>query len=280
MTHNLRLIDTHCHLNFQTYKKDTDQVIRRAFDEKIEMIIPSTDLKSSQQAVKIAEKYDKGVYAAIGLHPVHLQNQEFEEEGKKIKMKGERFDYDVYKKLLESKKVVAIGEVGLDYYHLPKERIKENKQLQQFTLLQQLELAYDLDKSVIVHCREAHEDLFSLLQKFYQNKKRRLNGCGVLHCFSGDWKLAWKYFELNFLISFTGLITFNDQWNDLIRQCPLDKLIIETDSPFMAPIPHRGERNEPTYVKYVADRIAQIKDVSFESVIKATTKNAKKLFQI
>ncbi len=280
MANGTQLIDTHAHLNFQAYKKDADQVIRRAFDAKTEIIIPSTDLKSSQQAVKIVEKYDQGVYATIGLHPIHLQNQEFEEEDKKIKMKGERFEYSDYEKMAKLKKIVAIGEIGLDYHYLSIERIKENKQLQQFTFLQQLELAYNLDKPVIIHCREAHEDLLPLLQKFYQNKKKRLSGRGVLHCFSGDWELVWKYFELDFLISFTGLITFNDQWNDLIRQCPLDKIIIETDSPFMSPIPHRGERNEPAHVKYIADRIAQIKDVSFENVAKATTKNAKKLFQI
>src|SRR3989338_4081316 len=115
----MNLIDTHAHLNFQAYKNDADEVISRALDEKIEIIIPSTEQKTSKRALEIAKKYDRGVYAAVGLHPVHLQNQEFEEEGKRIKMKGERFDYDFYRKLAGSQKAVAIGEAGLDYHYLP-----------------------------------------------------------------------------------------------------------------------------------------------------------------
>ncbi|MFA5318552.1 MAG: TatD family hydrolase [Patescibacteria group bacterium] len=298
------LIDTHAHLNFQAYKKDADEVIRRSLDAQTEIIIPSTEQKTSKQAVELANKYETGVYAAIGLHPVHLQNQEFTEEGRKVKMKAEKFDYDFYSRLAENKKVVAIGEVGLDYYYLPEEdRVRENKQLQQFTLLQQLELAYGLGKPALVHCRpsssrmtrdyneisDAHEDLVVLLQRFYKNKKKRPEGRGVIHDFFGDLDLAWQYFELGFLISFTGNITFPPKKNnleaykdrdELIRKVPLDKFMIETDSPFMAPMPNRGQRNEPVNVKYAADRIAQIKKIDFKKVAQATTANAKRLFKI
>lgn len=275
------LIDTHCHLNFQAYRDDVDAVIRRALAEKISVIIPATELKSAKRAVDIAENYESGVYAAIGLHPVHLQESEFEEEGQMIKMKGERFDYDAYQRLASSAKVVAIGEIGIDYHHLPETGVRENKQLQQFTLLQQLELANDIGKPAIVHCRDAHDDVLKLMKDFYSRKQSR-NGAwrGVMHCFSGDWNLAWQYFDLGFLISFTGLITFNNSWDELLRKVPLDRIMIETDSPFMAPPPNRGKRNEPSYVIEVAKKIAELKNVSLVAVAKATTENAKKLFNL
>jgi len=287
----MKYIDTHAHLNFQAYREDADKVIRRAFDNDVQIIIPSTDTTTSKKAVELAGKYETGVYAAVGLHPVHLQNQEFTEEGKKVKMKSERFDYDFYSRLAESKKVVAIGEIGLDYHYLPnnEDKIKQNKQLQQLTLLQQLELAYNLNKPAIVHCREAHNDLILLLHNFYENKKKRASGRGVIHDFFGDWDLAWKYFGLGFLISFTGNITFPPKKDNLrayesrdefIRKIPFDKFMIETDSPFMSPVPNRGQRNEPANVKYVADRIAQIKKIDFKKVAEATTDNAERLFNI
>jgi TatD DNase family protein len=286
------LIDTHCHLNFQAYKDDADDVIRRALDSGVQMIIPATEQKTAKRAVAIAEKYESGVYAAIGLHPVHLQNQEFEEEGRKVKMKGERFEREDYARLAASDKVVAIGEVGLDYHYLPAEtdNITHNKQLQQLTLLQQLELAYELNKPVVIHCREAHEGLQPLLQKFYQHKPARGRSRGVIHDFFGDWDLAWQYFNLGFLISFTGNITFPPKKDvprlayigrdDLIRKCPLDKFMIETDAPFMSPVPYRGERNEPARVIEIAKKIAELKNVSIDTVADATTKNAQRLFGI
>ncbi|PIR95095.1 hydrolase TatD [Candidatus Falkowbacteria bacterium CG10_big_fil_rev_8_21_14_0_10_37_6] len=285
------LIDIHAHLNFQAYRDDYDTVIRRALDENMQIIIPGTDIETSKKAVFISGKYEKNVYAAVGLHPVHLQDSEFTEEGRLVKMKSQRFDEEEYVRLAELDEVVAIGEIGLDYYYLPEDetKIKQNKQLQQLTLLQQLELAYNLDKPVILHCREAHDDLIMLLKNFYKNKKKRLAGRGVIHSFFGDTDTAWKYFALDFLISFTGDITFPpkkeqlakyEKRDELLRKMPLDKFMVETDSPFLTPIPNRGKRNEPTNVKYVADRIAQKKKTSFTKIEKATADNAKRLFDI
>src|SRR3989338_3439823 len=140
------LVDTHCHLNFQAYKDDVDAVIRRALDARIAMIIPATDLTTSKRGAVLAGKYEQHVYAAVGLHPVHLQDQEFVEEGQRVKMKAEKFDKDAYARLCELEHVVAIGEIGLDYHYLPTDpaKVNPNKQLQQLTLLQQLELAYEL----------------------------------------------------------------------------------------------------------------------------------------
>ena len=298
----MTFIDTHCHLNFQAFKDDADEVIRRALDAQTEIIIPSAEQKTSRRALEIAEKYDRGVYAAVGLHPVHLQDQEFEEEGRKVKMKAEKFDYELYARWAEAEKTVAIGEIGLDYFYLPKDadKIKQNKQSQQLTLLQQLELAYELGKPAIIHCRpryaagsgeamDAHADLISLLSAFYKNKKKRPTSRGVIHSFFGDCDLAWQYFSLGFLISFTGDITFPPKKNnlpayqardELIRKVPLDKFMVETDSPFMSPAPYRGERNEPLRVIEVAKKIAAIKNISLNSIARATSENAQILFNL
>lgn len=274
------LFDTHCHLNFQAYREDVEAVIRRALEAEVHMIIPATDHASSERAIALATKYQTGVYAAVGLHPVHLQDQEFTEEGRRVKMKSELFDREVYERLAESAKVVAIGECGLDYHYLPHINDKEVIALQQETLREQLQLGYDAHKPMIIHCRDAHEDLLPLLHEFYDRKHHREAGRGVLHCFSGDWELAWRYFDLGFIISFTGLITFNSNWDELIRKCPLEKMMIETDSPFMAPVPHRGQRNEPAYVAEVAKKIAAIKGVAVENVAEVTTDNARRLFAL
>ena len=233
----MNLIDTHCHLNFQAYKEDADAVIRRALEAGMAMIIPGTDITTSKRGAALAGKYEQRVFAAVGLHPVHLQNQEFTEEGRKVKMKAEVFDKETYARLCELEHVVAVGEVGLDYHYLPGEAhtlgsktadsvtVRQNKQLQQLTLLQQLELAYELNMPAIIHCREAHGDLLQLLRQFYRGKKKRAGGRGVLHCFSGDWELAWHYFELEFIVSFTGLVTFNNTWDELLRKLPLYNFI-------------------------------------------------------
>jgi len=287
----MNFIDTHAHINFQAFQKDYDLVIRRALDNDLKIIIPGTDIKTSKRAVDISERYETGVYAAVGLHPVHLQDSEFTEEGQLVKMKAQRFEKELYARLAELGVVVALGEIGLDYHYLPDqtEKIKQNKQLQQLTLLQQLELAYELNKPVIIHCREAHDDLLALLRSFYKNKKQRANGRGVIHSFFGGVDLAWRYFELNFYISFTGDITFPPKANffeaysqrdDLLKKVPMDKFMIETDSPFLTPIPFRGQRNEPLNVKYVADKIAQIKKISYDTIVQATADNACRLFNI
>ncbi len=281
-------IDTHSHVNFSVFKDDADEVIRRSLSNNTWMILPGAEFKTSNRALKYANKYEKGVYAAVGLHPVHLEDG-FVDTGEAgsnsgFITKAEEFNYDNYEKIAKFEKVVAIGEVGLDYYHLdPSKDLSAIKKKQQTVLIQQLLLARTLDLPAIIHCRQAHDDLFPLLQEF-KNKYHQLiptnKPWGVIHCFSGDENLAWKYFKLGFLISFTGLITFSKQWDNLIRKIPLDKLMIETDSPYMTPEPYRGQRNEPLLVQYVANRIADIRGINLEKVAKITTETARSFFQI
>ncbi len=279
-------IDTHCHVNFKDFKEDADEVIRRALDNDTSMIIVGSDIKSSNKALALANKYESGVYCAIGLHPTNIEyKEELNDDLPEVFVsEGEYFDYGSYEKLANSDKVVAIGEIGLDYYHIDtKKDVGKIKKQQQEVFVSQLILARNLDLPVIIHCRQAHDDLYRILSEFKKDNPHLFvpgKNWGVIHCFSGDEDLAWKYFRLGLLISFTGLITFSKQWDDLIRKVPFDKIMIETDTPFMTPEPYRGRRNEPLLVQYVAKRMADIKNIKIEKVAEVTFNNAKKLFDL
>ena len=278
------LIDTHAHVNFKAFQADDDEVIRRSLAADTWMILVGSEVKTSKRALEYANKYEKGVYAAVGLHPMHTREQKVEGEDYNFITHEEEFSYDVYEKLAQFKKVVAVGEIGLDYYHLDYATdlaALKRKQKQIFT--RQLELAKNLKLPVIIHCRQAHDDMLEILKAFKKDHKDSLpkdKAWGVMHCFSGDEELAWQYFKLGLNISFTGLITFSAQWDDLIRRLPNDKFMVETDCPYMTPEPFRGRRNEPLFVKKVAERIAEIKNLSLEKISEITTNNAKILFNI
>lgn len=281
-------IDTHAHVNFAAFRDDAEEVIRRSLDNDTWMILVGAEFKTSNRALHYANKYEKGVYAAVGLHPIHLEEgvADSQEEGNKYSFvtRQEDFDYGSYEKLAKFEKVVAIGEIGLDYYHLDQTKdINAIKKKQREVFAQQLLLARSLDLPVIIHCRQAHDDLMEILLEFKKEYGHLIpsnRSWGVIHCFSGDEDLAWKYFKLGLIISFTGLITFSQQWDDVIRKIPLDKIMIETDTPYMTPEPYRGQRNEPVLVQYVAKRIADIKSLKIEKVAEVTTRTARELFRI
>lgn len=276
---NFRFFDIHSHLSFPEFNDDREEVIKKALDEGGGMIIVGVSAEDSERVIKLASKYDRGVYASAGSHP---------------DSKGE-FDYDYFLKLIKNgksekgEKVVAIGECGLDYFH---GKGKEARQKQKEIFIKHIELALELDKPMMIHCREAHKEMLEILSAYASPKLR-----GNIHFFTGSWEQAQKYFDLGFLISFTGVITFPPQkninknceqtvnkniqpaaLNQLVKKAPLDKIMAETDAPFVAPVPYRGKRNEPLYVKEVIKKIAEIKNISYEEVAKATTENAKRLF--
>lgn len=269
------LIDTHAHVNFNEFKNDSKEVIKMALDENIWMINVGSERKTSERAVKIAKEYEEGVYAAVGLHPSHLveQDVEHQENGETIKYKSklEEFDYDFYLNLAKNKKVVGIGECGLDYFRNKDESFKEK---QKEIFIKHLKLAKETNKPIIIHCRDAHNDLLEIL-----NLETELPS-GVMHFFTGTLEQAKKYIELGFYVSFSGVITFAKNYEETVRQIPLEKILIETDCPYVAPVPYRGKRNEPQYVKYVAQKIAEFKGLSFDEVAEQTTKNARELFGI
>jgi len=271
------LFDTHAHLNFNAYKDDVDEVIKRTLDNEVWMINVGSQYSTSKRAVEIAERYPEGVYAAVGLHPVHLETGlvKIKDDPEEIQFKTteEDFDAKMYKELAKSKKVVAIGEVGLDYYWRPKTRIRieEFKKKQKDILLKQLDLAKELDLPVIFHCRMAHNELIDLLKGYGVIK-------GVIHCFTGDQEQAEEYLKMGLYLGFNGII-FKMDLDEVIRKSPLDRILLETDCPYLTP-PQREGRNEPIYVKYVADKISKIKNIEIEKLNNITTHNAKKLFRI
>jgi TatD DNase family protein len=201
----------------------------------------------------------------------------------------EEFDFEKYLELAKNPKVVAIGEIGLDYKIENKEREEEIKEKQKQVFLEQLELTQRMNKPVIIHCREAYQDLFDVLNAFQVGCASCSFSCpgagagqleGVIHCFVGNQEEAKRFLEMGFYLGFNGIITFSDQYDELIKKIPLEKILLETDCPYLAPASYRGKRNEPLYVKHAAERIAQIKEISFEKVAGQTTKNARELFEI
>jgi len=256
-----RLIDVHTHTQFAEFDIDRDAVICRALDAGIWMINVGTDRRMSESAIGLASKYEIGVFATAGLHPTEIHK---------------KFDYDFYKKLAEAPKVVAIGECGLDYYRVAKHKTRNLKQKKAFEA--QIELAHKLKKPLMIHCREAFTDLIKMLQ--VSRSKLRDNNPGVCHFFSGSIEDAQKLMDLGFSFSFGGVITFAREYEKLIKFISLDRILLETDAPYVAPALYRGKRNEPSYIKFVAEKLAEIKGVSFEEVEKQTSANAKKLFSI
>ena len=261
---DIRLIDSHCHLQFPKSKDDLKEVITRAQEAGVAMICVGTDYKTSKQAIEIASQH-QNIWATVGLHP----NDNL----------GEEFNADEYEKLLKTNKVVAMGEIGLDYYRTTEEA---DKQFQRDRFEQQLAVAIKADKPIIIHSRDAgkgsvgvvHADLLAILQNNLPARR------GVAHSFTGTIDEARKYLDLGFYISFNGIITFARQYDELVKFVPLDRVLLETDAPFLAPEPHRGQRNEPSYIVEVAKKLAELKNEPLDDIISQTTKNTQKLFKI
>ncbi len=255
---DIELVDTHCHLDISPLDRDTEKIIQDAGRAGVKyMISIGIDLMSSVTACQLAAEYDQ-IYAAIGVHPhdAYTFNNRLADELLSIS---------------EQKKVVALGEIGLDY---AKDYTARGVQQEAFD--QQLDLAIQLDLPVVIHDREAHNDIINVLES--KDGQAR----GVIHCFSGDVKFARKVLDLGFYISFTGIVTFKnaDTVREVVKYCPLDRIMVETDAPFLAPVPMRGKTNQPAFVAFVAKKVAEIKGLSLEEIAKCTTQNARDLFSI
>jgi len=255
------MFDTHSHIQYNKFDDDRVEVLQRAKDSGVKMICVGTDYEMSQKAIYLAEKHE-GIWASVGLHP----NDNLDE----------KYDSNVYEELARHPKVVAIGEIGLDYYRTPDE---EQQRIQKARFQEQISLAVRLNKPLIIHCREAHTGMIEVIG----NWKLEIGNSalrGVIHSFTGTREEAQKYLELGFYIGLNGIITFTDQYNEIVENIPLKRILLETDAPFLTPIPHRGKRNEPSYVKFVAERIAEIKKLSLAEVESVTDMNAKELFNL
>jgi len=266
----MKLVDSHAHLDFSEFDEDIEEVIIRAKNAGVDKIINiGADLVRSKKAIEIAEKYEN-IWATVGIHP---------EEAHKIDINKSLQELEKF--LKTSKKIIAIGECGLDYYWSEKEISTSNvKKLQQELFVGQLELAKRYDLPVVVHIRNGSDDS-AATQAFDILAENKINK-GVIHCFTLDGKWAKKFTDLGFFIGFTGIITYKNSniVCDAVGYVDLEKILIETDCPFLAPQKFRGKRNEPAYVVEVAIKIAEIKNIEIKQVCEYTTKNAEKLFNI
>ncbi|MBU3956980.1 TatD family hydrolase [Patescibacteria group bacterium] len=252
------LIDTHAHLDFPQFNKDREKVIQRTQKAGIKVINVSSHLDTCQKAINLAQKYE-GIWAAVGVHPHYAEE-----------IKNQEKLAQLLKKLAKNPKVVGIGECGLDYH----ESANVNNEKQKELFQTQLRLVQELKLPVIIHCREAFQDTLQIIKP--------LKLSGVFHCFSGDNNFLEKVLALGFYVGFDGNVTFKNapKLQELAKLTPLNRLLVETDCPFLAPEPHRGTRSEPAHVKIIAECLAKLKGVSLEEVAKITTKNAKNLFKI
>jgi TatD DNase family protein len=279
------LTDTHCHLDFGKFDDDREAVIRRAIDMGVKRIlIPALDYESSLAAIRLADAY-ADIFAAVGFHPTDLDkwNAESLENLRKLiaapQLEGS----------LPRHKLVAIGEIGLDYYWVKE---SEKRDFQQAVLRQQLRLAQEVNRPVILHMREENDawfgaasaDLLEILSEWHAallaGSHPLAEKPGVLHSYNGNLETAQKALALNFYIGITGPVTYKnaEEKREIVRQLPLERLLIETDSPFLTPVPHRGRRNEPAFVVHIADKIAEIHRTTREQVARVTYQNANRLF--
>ena len=274
MTSNgVKYFDAHTHANFAAYGEDRDAVIERARDASVAMNVVGTQFDTSRSAVELAKKYDD-VYATIGLHPIHTaksyhDEKEIGEGGKEFTSRGEIFDKERYRSLAKNEKVIAIGECGLDYYRID----ESTKEVQMRAFIEQIELAGEIKKPLMLHIRNAYADALEVLRAHAGVR-------GDVHFFAGDWEVAKKFLELGFTLSFTGVITFARDYDEVIRNTPLDMLLSETDAPYVTPVPYRGKRNEPSYVPLIVQKIAEIRGEDTERVAAALMENARRVFGI
>lgn len=253
----MRLFDSHCHLHLSQFDADREAVLARMQKEDMGAVLIGTDLETSKAAVALAEQHDF-LWASIGLHP----NDNI----------AEQFDSAAFEELARHPKVVAVGECGLDYFRSGGTDEERDAQKERFLL--QIALAEKMNKPLVIHCRNAHEDMLALL------KEKSPAVPVVIHFFTGSGELAEQYLSLGCYLSFPGPVTYTDMYDASIRTAPLDRLLIETDAPFAAPVPFRGKRNEPIYVAEVAKKVAQIKDISPKQVEETSLANAIQVFAL
>lgn len=249
------IFDTHCHPQFSQYNNDREEMLARSSEANINMICVGTDLDMSKKAIELSKAH-KNIWATVGVHPNDIDD---------VVM-------DDFVHLMKEEKVVAVGEIGLDYYRTTDtyKQVKQREIFEQF-----INLAYQYQKPLVLHCRNAHRDAIEILS----SAKNILYG-GVAHSFTGTLEEAKKYLDLGLFLGFNGIITFARQYDEIVINTPLEKILLETDAPYLTPEPYRGQRNEPAYVIEVAGKLAELKKVSLDKIINVTTQNALNLFKI
>ncbi len=274
-------IDTHAHIQFDAYKDDRDAVIDRCRDKGLILNLVGTQKDTSRRAVEMAEQYDN-MYASIGTHPIHLHATHVDEEETSFLSREESFDEDYYTELVKSPRVIAIGECGLDLFHVPKDKNKEEVLVKQREVfLAHVKFAHKHDLPLVIHCRDAHDEMIDLLGGLGREIR------GTVHCYTSDWSHAQEYLKLGLHLGFTGVVTFPPKKLDPIPQLglletiekmPLDRIVVETDSPYLAAQAYRGTRAEPWMVEEVVKKIAEVRKVSMEEMNQVIVENTLRLF--
>ncbi len=272
-------IDAHTHVQFAAFHDDWEEVLARARQENIWLVNVGTQRDTSRRALAIAERYPQGVYAAVGLHPIHTEKSYHDvkelgagEEGKAFTSRGEEWDKEFYRELARHPKVVAIGECGFDFYR----QGAHTRKKQEDAFLGQLELAREVRKPLMIHCRQAYPALLALLRA----EKAQLNDPpGILHFFSGSREDARQLAAMGFYFTFGGVLTFTNDYDEVVQFLPLDRILSETDAPYVAPVPHRGKRNEPFYVRQVVARLAELRGIAEETMRRHIWENARRIFR-
>ena len=275
------MFDTHCHLQFNAYKDDREAVVKRCLDKGVICNIVGTQKDTSRAAVELAEKYN-GLYATIGLHPIHITSVDVDEEETTFHSREEIFDEEYYSELAQSAKVIAVGECGIELFHLPPEadraEILANQKAQ---FLTQYHFAKKHDLPTVIHVRDAYEETLAILRELNESIR------ATMHCYTGNWHYAAQFLDLGLYLGFTGVITFPPKKTtpqaqidllEVVQKCPTDRILIETDAPYLAPQAYRGERCEPWMVEEVAKKIAELRGMTAEEIVKITDQNARQLF--
>ena len=276
----MKYFDAHTHTNFVAYDEDRDAVITRAADAGVGMNVVGTQLDTSRSAIELAQMHEN-VWATIGLHPVHTSKsyhdtKELGEGGKEFTSRGEVFDMDAYAEIGKDPKVIAVGECGLDYYRLE----SDTKKVQQDAFIQQIELANMLGKPLMLHIRNGADASANAYIDSIELLKAHAKVRGDVHFFAGDWGVARQFLDLGFTLSFTGVLTFTHDYDEVVRNAPADMLLSETDAPYITPVPYRGKRNEPAYVTEVVKAIAGIRGQDIEDTAAVLLANARRVFGI
>lgn len=277
--------DAHTHLQFKAFDKDRDEVIKKTREAGVFCVNVGTQKDTSKSAVELALKYD-GFWAAVGLHPIHTEESYHDESevagDKGFKSREEVFEPDFYEELAKNPKVVAIGECGLDYYRTT----LESRAKQESAFRAQIHLAKKIGKPLMFHCRPSQNPDKSYSDDAYEDMLRVLKEeggdevGGNVHFFVGSPAVAEKFLEMDFSFSFSGVITITDMYDEVVKSLPLERILAETDAPYAAPIPYRGKRNEPLYVKEVIKRLSELRGLSFEATARITSENAKRVFRL
>jgi TatD DNase family protein len=285
--------DAHTHVQFSGYDADRDAVIRRAFDADVRMVNVGTQRDTSRAAVELAHEHPGELYAAIGLHPIHTSKSYHDEDelggpdagsaAKAFNSRGEEFDMDYYRELARDPATVAIGECGLDYFHFNDDEPREAQiEKQKAALLAQINLSIEVGKPLMVHCRNAFADLIEFLNPHADELTP-----GIIHFFTGTPDDARRLLDLGFSFAFGGAVTFpprkgmsQGDYDEAIKLIPIENILSETDAPYVAPVPFRGQKNEPAYVVHTVARLAELKGVSAEEMKARIWANAKRIFWI